>query len=426
MRSLFTTIRNTTFDLGTENTHLGRLICSRPDCTMTQPVHPVLVFLALATGGFAIGTTEFATMTLLPNITDGLGINQSTASHIISAYALGVVVGAPLITVLAAKIARKPLLIGLMIVFALGNGLSAIAPDYHWMLLFRFLSGLPHGAYFGLASLVAASIVAPHRRTQAVGYVMLGLTMATIIGVPAATWLGAIVSWRWGYWAVSAMALVCAVLVAIFAPFEHAHSDAHPMRELTALARPNVWLTLSIGAVGFGGIFSVYTYLTTTLSQVTGLSDAWIPVVVAVFGIGMTVGNIVVPKFADRWQMPTAGATLVWSAAALAMFPLAAPYVWAVTLDVFCIGISVAVAAILQTRLMDVAGDAQNLAAALNHVAFNAANALGPLLAGMALAMGYGLGSTGIVGVGLSCGGLVMWAITYAYDKREARQLACA
>lgn len=386
---------------------------------MTQRVHPVWVFIALATGGFAIGTTEFATMTLLPNISRGLGIAPSTASHIISAYALGVVVGAPLITVLAAKIARKPLLIGLMIVFALGNAMSAMAPDYKWMLIFRFLSGLPHGAYFGLAALVAASIVPAHRRTQAVGYVMLGLTTATIIGVPAATWLGAIVSWRWGYWAVTGIALTCAVLVTMFAPFEHAHSDANPLRELSALARPNVWLTLSIGAIGFGGIFSVYTYLTTTLNQVTGLSNAWIPLVVAVFGIGMTVGNIVVPKFADRWQMPTAGVTLLWSAVSLALFPLAAPYAWAVTLNVFCIGLSVAVAAILQTRLMDVAGDAQNLAAALNHVAFNAANALGPFLAGIVLAMGYGLGATGIVGVALSCGGLVMWAITVAYDKRQ-------
>lgn len=393
---------------------------------MTQRAHPVLVFLALATGGFAIGTTEFSTMSLLPNITRGLGIDPATASHIISAYALGVVVGAPLITVIAAKIARKPLLIGLMLVFAIGNGLSALAPDYGWMLAFRFISGLPHGAYFGLASLVAASIVRPERRTQAVGYVMLGLTLATIIGVPAATWLGAIVGWRWGYWAVTAIALSAAALVTLFAPFQHAHSDAHPLRELSALARPNVWLTLSIGAVGFGGIFSVYTYLTTTLHQITGLSNVWIPLVIAVFGIGMTVGNIIVPRFADRWQMPTAGATLVWSALSLGMFPLAAPYAWAITLDVFCIGLSVATAAILQARLMDVAGDAQNLAAALNHVAFNAANALGPLLAGLVLAMGYGLGSTGLVGVGLSCCGLIMWAITLAYDKRQAARSAAA
>ncbi|MES1926006.1 MFS transporter [Salinisphaera sp. T31B1] len=387
---------------------------------MAQIRNPVPIFLALATGGFAIGTTEFATMSLLPNIMRGLAIDESTASHLISAYALGVVVGAPLITVIAARLPRKPLLIGLMITFALGNGLSALAPDYGWMLLFRFLSGLPHGAYFGLASLVAASVVAPHRRTQAVGYVMLGLTLATIVGVPAATWLGGIVGWRWGYWAVTAIALLAAALVSVYAPFESAASGAHPKRELGALLRPNVWLTLSIGAIGFGGIFSVYTYLTTTLSQVTGLADVWIPLVVSVFGIGMTVGNIVVPKFADRAQMPTAGATLVWSAISLAAFPLAAPHVWAITLDVFCIGMSVAMAAILQTRLMDVAGDAQNLAAALNHVAFNAANALGPLLAGSVLAMGYGLGSTGLVGVGLSCAGMVMWAITYAYDRRLA------
>lgn len=393
---------------------------------MSQRVHPVLIFIALATGGFAIGITEFGTMSLLPNIMQGLGISQSTASHIISAYALGVVIGAPLITVIAAKVSRKPLLVGLMLVFALGNGLSALAPTYGWMLLFRFISGLPHGAYFGLASLLAASIVQPNQRTQAVGYVMLGLTLATIIGVPAATWIGDIIGWRWGYWAVTAIALAAAVLVTLFAPFERARSDAHPLRELSALARPNVWLTLSIGAIGFGGIFAVYTYLTTTLRDVTQLSDAWIPLVVAVFGLGMTCGNIVVPRFADRAQMPTAGVTLVWSGLSLAMFPLAAPYVWAITLDVFCIGLSVAMAAILQTRLMDIAGDAQNLAAALNHVAFNVANALGPLLAGIVLGMGYGLGSTGLVGVGLSCCGLVMWAITCRYDRRQANKAASA
>ena len=377
------------------------------------------MFLALATGGFAIGTTEFGTMSLLPHISDGLGVNAATASQIISAYALGVVIGAPLITVLAAKIARKPLLIALMAVFALGNGLSALAPNFEWMLLFRFISGMPHGAYFGLASLVAASVVPLERKTQAVGYVLMGLTVATIFGVPLTTWLGSTVGWRWGYWVVTALALLAALMVSVFAPYDHASSDAHPMRELGALARPNVWLTLAIGAIGFGGIFAVYTYLTTTLSQVTHLSSAWIPLVMAVFGIGMTAGNIVVPRFADRAQMPTAGFMLVWIAVALACFPLAAGHVWAITVDAFCIGFGTATAAILQARLMEVAGDAQNLAAALNHVAFNAANALGPLLAGVVLALGYGLGSTGIVGVALALAGIVVWALTFAYDRRR-------
>src|SRR6202007_3314546 len=176
---------------------------------------PGLVHSALAVVCFAIGTTEFATMSLLPFFARDLGIDEPTAGHVISAYALGVVVGAPLIAVLSARMARRTLLIVLMSLFALANGLSALAPTYHWMLLFRFLSGLPHGAYFGIAALVAASLVALGGRTQAVGRVLLGLTVATIIGVPFANWLGQAVGWRWGFAVVALLAGLTAVLVAI-------------------------------------------------------------------------------------------------------------------------------------------------------------------------------------------------------------------
>ena len=164
---------------------------------MARTFPPGIVHTALAVGGFAIGTTEFAAMSLEPNIAVGLGIDAPTAGHVISAYALGVVVGAPLLAVLSAKLARRTLLIVLMLMFAIGNGLSAMAPDYHWMLVFRFLSGLPHGAYFGIAALVAASLVPDDRRTMAVGRIMLGLTVATVIGVPLAQMLGQWLNWRW-------------------------------------------------------------------------------------------------------------------------------------------------------------------------------------------------------------------------------------
>lgn len=379
--------------------------------------NPLLVLLALATGGFAIGTTEFATMSLLPFIERGVHVDPPTASHIISAYALGVVVGAPVITVLAARIARKSMLLVLMTLFALGNGLSALAPSYGWLLLFRFLSGMPHGAYFGLASLVAASVVPPRRRTQAVGYVMLGLTAATIVGVPAATWLGHTVGWRSGYWAVTTLALTSSALIFIFAPNERVPAQASPMRELGALAKRDVWLTLAIGAIGFGGLFAVYTYLTSTLAEVTHVSVTWMPLVLCVFGIGMTTGNIVIPRLADRALMPTAGALLIWSAVSLAMFPLAATNVGTLTIDVFCIGIGGALGTILQTRLMDVAGDAQNLAASMNHVAFNAANALGPWLAGLSLAAGFGLRSTGVVGSALALAGFAIWLVAWRTSR---------
>jgi MFS transporter, DHA1 family, inner membrane transport protein len=373
---------------------------------------PGLVHSALAVGGFAIGTTEFATMSLLPFFARDLGIDEPTAGHVISAYALGVVVGAPLIAILSARMARRTLLIVLMSVFALANGLSALAPTYHWMLLFRFLSGLPHGAYFGIAALVAASLVPSERRTQAVGRVLLGLTIATIIGVPFANWLGQAMGWRWGFAVVAFLAILTATLVSIFAPRDRVEAGASPLRELGALKRGQVWLTLATGAIGFGGLFAVYTYLASTLMAVTGVSAATVPIALAAFGVGMTAGNLIIPRFADRALMPTAGALLVWSAVALALYPLAAGRVWSILLDVMAIGLGGALGTVLQTRLMDVAGDAQALAAALNHSAFNTANALGPWLGGMAIAAGYGWTSTGWVGCALALAGLAIWAIS--------------
>jgi MFS transporter, DHA1 family, inner membrane transport protein len=368
-------------------------------------------------GGFAIGTTEFATMSLLRYFAHDLRIDEPTAGHVISAYALGVVVGAPVIAVLSARIARRTLLIGLMSLFALANGLSALSPTYHWMLLFRFLSGLPHGAYFGIAALVAASLVPSERRTEAVGRVLLGLTVATVVGVPLANWLGQAVGWRWGFTLVMALALTCAVLVAIFAPRDQPAPGASPLRELGALRSAQVWLTLGIGAVGFGGLFAVYTYLASTLLDVTHVAPGTVPFVLAAFGVGMTAGNLIVPRFADRALMATAGSLLVWSAVVLALYPLAASNLWTVTLDVVAIGFGGALGTVLQTRLMDVAGEAQALAAALNHSAFNFANALGPWLGGMAIAAGYGWTSTGWVGSGLALCGLAVWAFSRLHGR---------
>ncbi|WP_230631737.1 MFS transporter [Sphingomonas sp. Leaf37] len=383
----------------------------------TAEAHPGLVHLALAMGGFAIGTTEFAAMSLEPDLARGLGIDAPTVGHVISAYALGVVVGAPTIAVLSARMSRRTLLIGLMALFAIGNTLSALAPSYGWMLAFRFLAGLPHGAYFGIASLVAASLVPADRRTQAVGRVMLGLTVATIVGVPFATLLGQIASWRWVFALVGVLALTTATLVALLAPIDAPDRNASPLRELGALKRKQVWLTLATGAIGFGGMFAVYTYLASTLMDVTGVSPRMVPVVLAVFGVGMTIGNLVVPRFADKALMPTAGALLLWSAGALALYPLAAGNVTTMTLDVFAIGLGGALGTVLQTRLMDVAGDAQALAAAMNHSAFNTANAIGPWLGGLAIAGGLGWTSTGIVGCALALGGLAIWAVSLAVQR---------
>ncbi|WP_259759156.1 MFS transporter [Pseudomonas sp. GCEP-101] len=392
--------------------------------TTGLPRSTALVLFALAVGGFAIGTTEFATMSLLPYFAPALGIDAPTAGHVISAYALGVVVGAPLLAVLGARLPRRTLLVLLMALFALGNGLSALAPTYHWMLLFRFISGLPHGAYFGIAALVAASIVPPHRRTVAVGRMFLGLTVATIIGVPLANWLSQAVGWRWSFALVAALGVLTMVCVRLLAPHSPAEPDSSPLRELGALTRGQVWLTLGIGAIGFGGLFAVYTYLADILGAVTHVSPSIVPLVMAVFGIGMTLGNLFIPVLADRAVMPTAGGLLVWSAVVLAIFPFTAGNIWTISLCVFFIGFGGALGTVLQTRLMDVAEDAQGLAAALNHSAFNFANALGPYLGGLALAAGYGWTSPGWVGSLLAIGGFVLWSISLATSRSARRNAA--
>lgn len=377
-----------------------------------------MALLALSVGGFAIGTTEFATMSLLPQFARGLGISEPVAGHVISAYALGVVVGAPTIAVLAARIERRRLLIGLMTLFGLANALSAFSPSYHWMLVFRFLSGLPHGAYFGVGSLVAASLVDRGQRSRAVSRMMLGLTAATIVGVPLANAIGQIAGWRWGFGLVALLAMATVAMLARFAPVLRPATGASPLVELRALRNRQVWLTLATGAIGFGGLFSVYTYLASTLTDVTHVSMAFAPVVFALFGVGLTIGTLVCARGADRALMASAGATLLFSAISLALYAPAAPHLWAMLIVVTLIGCGGGLGTILQTRLMDVAGEAQTLAAALNHSAFNTANALGPWLGGLAIAAGYGWTSTGWVGVALALGGLAIWAVSLALDRR--------
>jgi DHA1 family inner membrane transport protein len=391
---------------------------------LSKPAAPALVTLALAMGAFAIGTTEFAAMSLLPFFSAGLGIDTPTAGHVISAYALGVVVGAPFIAVLGARLPRRTLLIGLMALFALANGLSALAPTYGWMLAFRFLSGLPHGAYFGVAALVAASMVPTEQRTQAIARMFSGLTIATIIGVPVANWMGQAIGWRWGFGIVAVLALATVTMVALLAPRDRPDANASPLRELGALRKSQVWLTLLTGAIGFGGMFAVYTYVASTMIEVTHVSKALVPAVLMIFGVGLTIGNLVTARFADRALFPTVIALMLWSAVALALFPLAAQNIWTLGLDIFLIGLGGGLGSVLQTRLMDVAGDAQTLAAALHHSAFNVANALGPWLGGMSIAAGNGLVSTGWIGSALSLAGLSIFLLSLALETRVARTRA--
>jgi DHA1 family inner membrane transport protein len=379
--------------------------------------------LALALGGFGIGTGEFVMMGLLPSVAGNFEISIPAAGHVISAYALGVVVGAPLIAVGAARWPRRRLLLVLMICFVVGNLASALAPGYVSLIAIRFLAGLPHGAYFGVASLVSASLVPVSERARAVGRMMLGLTGATLAGVPLATWIGQSLSWRGAYVLVAAIGFAALVLIHRCVPRAPAVAGASPTRELNALARNQVWLTLGVGSVGFGGLFCVYSYITPTLTEVSGLPIRYVPYVLAVFGVGMIVGNLIGAWLADRALTRTIGGLLIWNAVVLGLFSVTAGHVLLLTIVVLLVGTGVAIVPALQIRLMDVAEDAQTLAAALNHSAFNIANALGAWLGGIAIAGGLGYASTGWVGALLALAGLVIFTVSLATEARNKRVL---
>jgi DHA1 family inner membrane transport protein len=291
------------------------------------------------------------------------------------------------------------------------------------MLVFRFLSGLPHGAYFGVAALVAASIAplkfgAPGRSSTPA---CSASPSRPSLGVPLAQSASARShGWRWGFGIVALLALLTMALIFAYAPRDRVVPGASPLRELGALRSRQVWLTLAIGAIGFGGMFAVYTYLASTLMEVTRVSPAMVPLVLGIFGLGLTAGTLAGAWAADRALMPSIGGMLLWTAAALALFPLAAGNFWTISIVVFLIGTSGGLGAMLQTRLMDVAGEAQTLAAALNHSAFNTANALGPWLGGLAIAAGHGWTSTGWVGTGLALAGFLIWVVALLDQRARA------
>jgi MFS transporter, DHA1 family, inner membrane transport protein len=370
--------------------------------------------LALGLGGFGIGTGEFAIMGLLPDVASDLGASVPAAGHLISAYALGVVLGSPLIAMLAARAPRRGLLVALAACFAACNFASALSPDYGCLVAWRFLCGMPHGAYLGVAALTAASLVPAAERTRAIGRMMLGLTGATLLGVPLATSLGQAFGWRACFALVGSIGALTCLLILRWVPRAPAAADAGPLRELGALARRQVWLTLGVGSVGFGGLFAVVSYITPTLTELAGLAPRQVPLVLAVLGVGMILGNLVGSWLADRALTRTIGGLLIWNILVLSLFSLVVRSAWAAVPTVLLIGSGVALVPALQARLIDVAGDAQTLAAALNHSAFNIANALGAWLGGLVVTAGFGWASTGWVGVGLAVLGLAVFASSLA------------
>jgi MFS transporter, DHA1 family, inner membrane transport protein len=380
------------------------------------PRHVSLILFALAMGGFAIGTSEFVVMGLVTEIARGFGVTEPQVGHVISAYALGVVVGAPLLAILGARLPRRTLLLALMGFYAVGNLASALSPNYHAMMLFRFVAGLPHGAYFGVAALVAAHVSPPSQRGTAVGRVMLGLSVALLVGNPLATWLGQTLDWRYAFVLVSLIAVATMAMTARVLPPGLGAPRTNAARELRDFNRRPVWLALGIGAIGFAGMFCVFSYLSPTLVHVTGVRESFVPFGLVAFGIGGILGTLAGGWLFDRLQLRAAAVVLVWSMLLLLAFPLAAHSVWTVLPAVVAVGTMGALAPVLQAHLMDVARGAQTLAAASNHSAFNAANALGPWLGGMAITADYGWTSTGYVGAATALGGLLV----YAWARRDA------
>lgn len=388
--------------------------------------------LALALGGFGIGVTEFVSMGLLPNIAQDLlptlyasnsADANATAGHLISAYALGVVVGAPTIAAAAARWPRKRLLTVLVACFVIGNLATAVLPSFGWVLAARFVSGLPHGAYFGIASLVAATLMGPGMRARGVAFVLSGLTIANVIGVPIGTYLGQNFGWRSAFWLVTV--IFAATLVAILAtvPFQAGNPESTIRNELRAFSRPQIWLTLAMASIGFGGMFAVYSYVAPVVTDVTGLGAGVVPLVLVTFGVGMTIGNFIGGWAADKSVTRSLLLFMPGIGLACLAFGLTAASVPGLFISIFFIGAFVSAASpTIQARLMDVAHDSQSIAAALNHSALNLGNSMGAFLGGIVIAAGFGYIAPAWVGIGLSIAGVSILLVSLGLDRRAARR----
>lgn len=365
--------------------------------------------LALALGSFAIGTTEFAIMGLLPQAVADLGIGLEAGGVLISMYALGVVVGAPLLAAAFARVDRRTTGIVLMLLFTVGHTGAFLAPDTATMMAARFVSGLPHGAYFSAAALAAADLAGPARRGQAIAWVMAGLSVANVVGVPAATAIGQAAGWRWMFVIVAACALACVAATAWLVPPVPAPEGASVRRELRGLASGRLWATVAVGVIGFAGMFALYTYIAPLLTEVAGLDERWVPAVLALYGIGMVVGTLVSGALTDRDPVGTLRLSFGLSAVSLLAVGLTAQWAPVMVLLLFCVAVSGSgIAPSLQVLLVDSAPGAPQLAGSLNHSALNMANAMGAWVGAAAIGAGASLRTPPLVGAAIALAGLVL------------------
>ncbi|WP_316188071.1 MULTISPECIES: MFS transporter [unclassified Bradyrhizobium] len=381
-----------------------------------------LTLFALAFGSFCIGTSEFASMGILQLLSTGLGVDIPAATYAITAYAFGVVVGAPLVTLMAARLNRRTLLLCLMALFVLGNALSAIALNLLLLALARFVSGLPQGAYFGAGAMVASYIVGPGQSGRAFAQVMGGLTIATIIGSPLATFLGQAIGWRRTYAVVACVGLLALLALWAWVPVSRALRGRPLMQELGALRRPAVWGTMLVAALGVASIFAIYTFIGPLVTDQAALDRAWIPFALALFGFGMTFGNFIGGRLADAY--PARGLVVGFGCAlvVLAVLAIAGSHVWVLMPALFGVGATMMTAIpTIQVRLTRLAPEAPTLMGAMNLAALNLSNAIGAWAGGQVIASGHGLLSCAWAGFGLTMLGLAVFALTLAKVPQLAR-----
>ncbi|VTU32857.1 Inner membrane transport protein YdhP [Variovorax sp. PBS-H4] len=390
-----------------------------------------IALLALTAGAFGIGTTEFVIMGLLLQVSADLHVSIAAAGLLISGYALGVAVGAPLLTIATRRISRKTVLLALMAIFTLGNIACALAPSYETLMAARVITSLAHGTFFGVGSVVATGLVAPEKRASAIAVMFTGLTAATMLGVPAGAWLGLHFGWRSTFWAVALIGVLALAVLALFVPRDRSANSlaSAPLREeLAVLARPQVLLGLGMTVLGYAGVFVVFTYIQPLLTRITGLSEAAVSPLLLLFGGGLAVGNILGGKLADRALMPAVLGTLAALAAVLAVMQPALQAGATAALFVGALGISAfATVAPLQLRVLEkAAGAGQNLASSLNIAAFNLGNALGAWVGGTVIDRGPGLGALGWVAALLTLVGLAIAVWGRALDRRDPAPVDCA
>jgi DHA1 family inner membrane transport protein len=388
-----------------------------------MPIPPAQrALLALALGAFGIATGEFVTMGLLPNMADSLNVTIPQTGHLISAYALGVVVGGPLLTVVTIRWQRRRFLLMLALVLAAGNFASGAITDFHWLLLIRFLAGLPHAAYFGAAAVAAGNLVVPGRRNAAMAVVLTGFTFANVVGVPLTTLIGQNAGWRTAFLFVGLIELLAALGIFLLMPRpgRHAHEERPRLiDEVRAFRNVQVWLALGIAAIGGGAMFSTFSYITPMMTRLAGYSEATMPALLVLLGIGMTAGNLVGARMSNRGLMRTIYLSLGAQAlVALAFFVTVHDHLAAaVTLVLFPFTTSLMLPP-LQARIIALAGGAPNLASASIHSAFNVANSLGAWLGGLTIAAGLGYGSPNLVSAGLAGFGLILALVSMGVGPR--------